>query len=78
MRMNRHRRSVKLADTLLDTFDIRQTMKSIQSRIEKIEKKLNLEDKTEWLRIPDPNNPGQTIEIKGCRTLAEFLVGYRD
>ena len=50
--------------------------KSIQSRIEKIEKELDIEDKTEWLRIPDPNNPGQTIEIKGCRSLAEFLLRY--
>lgn len=48
-------------------------MRDISRRIEKIEKKLAIEDKTEWLKLPDPDNLGQTIEIKGCRTLAEFL-----
>ena len=48
--------------------------KSIQSRIEKIEKELNIEDKTEWLKLPDPDNPGQTIEFVGCRTLVDLIV----
>lgn len=46
---------------------------SIKRRIEKIEKELGIEDKTQWLRLPDPDNPEQTVEIKGCRTLAEFV-----
>ena len=48
-------------------------MRSIENRIEKIEKELDIEDKTQWLRLPDPDNPGETIEIKGCRSLADFL-----
>jgi len=47
---------------------------SIKRRIEKIEKELDIEDNTQWLRLPDPDNPGQTVEIKGCRTLADLLL----
>ena len=53
-------------------------MLNIKRRIEKIEKELDIEDKTQWLRIPDPDNPGELIEIKGCRTLVEFLISTRD
>ena len=49
-------------------------MKNIHSRIEKIEKELDIENKTQWLRIPDMDNPDGYIEIKGCRTLADFLL----
>ena len=53
-------------------------MTNIKRRIEKIEKELDIEDKTQWLRIPDPDNPDGFIEIKGCRTLTEFLISTRD
>ncbi len=46
---------------------------SIKRRIEKIEKELAIEDKTEWLRLPDHDNPGQFIEFKGCRTLVDLI-----
>lgn len=46
---------------------------NIKRRIEKIEKELYIGDKTQWLRLPDPDNPEQTVEIKGCRTLADLL-----
>ncbi len=46
-------------------------MLNIKRRIEKIEKELDIEDKTQWLRIPDPDSPSGFIEIKGCRTLAD-------
>jgi hypothetical protein len=49
-------------------------MTNIKRRIEKIEKELGIEDKTQWLRIPDPDNPGGFIERKGCRTLVDFLT----
>ena len=48
-------------------------MLNIKRRIEKIEKELNIEDKTQWLRLPAPDNPDGFIEIKGCRTLVDFL-----
>ncbi len=53
--------------------------KSIKSRIEKIEKELAFEDKTQWLRLPRSvlgldGDPDELVEIKGCRTLADFLV----
>ena len=47
-------------------------MLNIKRRIEKIEKELDIEDKTQWLRIPDSS--GGFIEIKGCRTLVDFLA----
>ena len=53
-------------------------MRDISRRIEKIEKGLGSEDKTQWLKLPDPDNPSESIEIKGCRTLAELLVCYGD
>ncbi len=53
-------------------------MFNIKRRIEKIEKELDIENKTQWLRIPDPDNPGGFIEIKGYRTLAEFLIKAGD
>ena len=49
-------------------------MKDICSRIEKIEKELGIEDETQWLRIPDPDNPGQFIEFKGCRTFKDLVM----
>ena len=49
-------------------------MFNIKRRIEKIEKELDKEDKTQWLKLPDPNNPDRLIEIKGCRTLTDFLA----
>jgi hypothetical protein len=45
----------------------------MKRRIEKIEKELDIEDKTQWLRILAPDNPDGFIEIKGCRTLVDFL-----
>jgi hypothetical protein len=48
-------------------------MNNMKRRIEKIEKELDIEDKTKWLRIPDPDNPDGFIKIKGCRTLVDFL-----
>ena len=53
-------------------------MLNIKRRIEKIEKELEIEDKTQWLRIPDPDSSGGFVEIKGCRNLAEFLINTRD
>ncbi len=52
-------------------------MLNVKRRIEKIEKELDIEDKTQWLRIPDPDSPSGFVEIKGCRTLAEFLSNAR-
>ncbi len=49
-------------------------MLNIKRRIEKIEKELDIEDKTQWLRIPDPDSPGGFIEIKGCRTLVDAIA----
>lgn len=49
-------------------------MKKICSRIEKIEKELAVNDNTQWLRLPDPNNPGKMIELKGCRTLVDVIL----
>jgi hypothetical protein len=48
----------------------------IQRRIEKIEKELAVEDKTQWLRLPDPDSPNGFMEIKGCRSLVEFLRDF--
>ena len=48
-----------------------KAMLSIKRRIEKIEKELGIEDKTQWLRFPDPDSPCGFIEIKGCRTLVD-------
>jgi hypothetical protein len=50
-----------------------KTMSNLKNRIEKIEKELDIEDKTQWFRLPDDDSPGGFMEIKGCRTLAEFL-----
>jgi hypothetical protein len=52
-------------------------MKDINRRIEKIEKELDIENKTKWLCLPLGEN-GELVEIKGCRNLAEFLVLYLD
>jgi hypothetical protein len=52
-------------------------MKDFGKRIRRIERDLDIEGKTQWLRIPDPAKPGETIEVKGCRTLADFLKGYK-
>ena len=49
-------------------------MSSLKRRITKIEKELDVENKTQWLRIPAPDNPSEFIEIKGCRTLVDFLA----
>ena len=49
-------------------------MRDIRRRIEKIERELGREDKTEWLKLPDPDNPSEFIEIKGCRTLVDFMA----
>ena len=49
-------------------------MRSINRRIEKIEKELGIEDKTQWLRFPDPDSPGGFIEIKGCRTIVDVIA----
>ena len=49
-------------------------MRDISRRIEKIEKELDIENKTQWLKLPDPDNPDRLIEIKGCRTLIDFLA----
>ena len=49
-------------------------MLSVKRRIEKIEKELGIEDKTQWLRIPDPDSPGGFIEIRGCRTLVDVIA----
>ena len=49
-------------------------MLNIKRRIEKIEKELDIENKTQWLRIPDPDSPGGFIEIKGCRTLVDVIA----
>ena len=51
-------------------------MRNIDRRLDKIEKELDIEDKTQWLRIPDKNSPTGFTEIKGCRTLADFLCSY--
>ena len=48
-------------------------MLNMKRRIEKLEKELDIENKTQWLHLPDPNSPGGFIEIKGCRTLVDFL-----
>jgi|GEM_PF-3998594 len=49
-------------------------MRNIERRIRRIEERLAIGDKTQWLRIPDPDNPGQMVEIRGFRTLAEWLL----
>ncbi len=49
-------------------------MSSLKRRITKIEKELDVENKTQWLRIPAPDNPSEFIEIKGYRTLVDFLA----
>lgn len=49
-------------------------MRDISRRVEKIEKELAIEDKTQWLRLPDHDNPGQFIEFKGCRTFTDLTV----
>ena len=38
-------------------------MRDICRRIEKIEKELDIEDKTQWLRIPDPDSPGGFLDF---------------
>ena len=48
-------------------------MKKIENRIEKLEKELDIENKTQWLRLPDPDSPSGFVEIKGVRSLAELL-----
>jgi hypothetical protein len=48
-------------------------MKNIHRRIEKIEKELDTENKTQWLHIPDKDSETGFIEIKGCLNLADFL-----
>ena len=53
-------------------------MLNMKRRIEKIEKELDIENKTPWLRLPYPDSPDGFIEIKGCRTLAEFLINTRN
>ena len=47
---------------------------SIKKRIQKVEKQLALDGKTQWLRIPNPDNPDEMIEIPGCRTFAEAMA----
>ena len=49
-------------------------MLNINRRIEKLEKELGIEDKTQWLRFPDPDSPGGFIEIKGCRSLVDVAA----
>jgi hypothetical protein len=53
-------------------------MKDISRRVRRIENYLATEKRKPYLRLPDPDRPGQTIEVEGCRTLAEFLKGYSD
>jgi hypothetical protein len=48
-------------------------MYNLARRIDKIEKNVS-KDKQVWLRLPDPDNPGETIEIEGAKTFADFVV----
>lgn len=53
-------------------------MNNLKRRIEKIEKELDIENKTQWLRLPDPDSPSGFVEIKGVRNLVELFVRYGD
>jgi hypothetical protein len=49
-------------------------MNGLAKRIDKIEKDIGRDkDRPVWVRLPDPENPGKTIEFVGCRTLADIV-----
>jgi hypothetical protein len=49
---------------------------SLARRVRRIEKKLGCDDDECVLRLPDPHNKGEFIEIPGCRTLLDAYAKY--